>query len=70
MPIINIKSKSVYGSIKFYPAGAAAQLIADTAGTKTIEPRILKMWADFGSEVLIVEGDCTEAREILAAWGI
>jgi hypothetical protein len=68
--IINLKAKSVYGQIKFYPAGPFAQAVADTAGTKTIEPRILKIWAGQGASILIVDGGSTEAHELLAAHGI
>ena len=68
--IISLKAKSVYGQIKFYPAGPCAQAIADTAGTKTIEPRILKIWSIQGASILIVDGGSTEAHEVLATYGI
>lgn len=68
--IINLQAKSVYGQIKFYPAGALAQAIADTAGTKTIEPRVLKIWANQGAEILVVDGNSVEAQTLLAVNGI
>jgi uncharacterized protein YfaP (DUF2135 family) len=68
--IINLQAKSVYGQIKFYPAGPFAQAVADTAGTKTIEPRILAIWAKQGAQVLIVDGNSIEAQTILANYGI
>lgn len=69
--IIMLKAKSVYGQIKFYPAGPTAQAIADTAGTKTIEPRILKIWVESqAADVRIVDGGSSEALSLLANWGI
>jgi hypothetical protein len=48
---ILIQSKSIYGQIKLYPMNAAAQALADIAGTKTLSESTLRLAEKLGHTV-------------------
>lgn len=45
---IKVQVKSVYGTSKIYPANAAAETLAQIAGTKTLSPAILQLAKQLG----------------------
>ena len=58
--------KSVYGVPKLYPANDEARALAEIAGTKTLEPRVLATAKRaFGAAVLTVNEDAAVVSKML-----
>ena len=54
---LEVTIKTVYGLPKVYPANEAAQALADIAGTKTLELRVIKRaMSGLGASVKVVSG--------------
>ena len=60
MPTIMIRTRSVYGVSRIYPANAAAELLASIAGTRTLSERNLMDAIALGHQVQqqFGSGDC------------
>lgn len=51
MKTIEVFVRSVYGAHKAYPANDAAELLAEIAGTKTLDPKTLALAERLGFEI-------------------
>lgn len=66
--ILMVVLKNVYGVPKLYPANADAAALAEIAGTKTLEPRVLaKAKKAFSAVVWTVETDAAAVAKMLEA---
>lgn len=49
--IIQVEPRTVYGTLKFYPANAAADLLCKLTGTKTLSREALATASQLGHQV-------------------
>jgi len=61
----HVEARDVYGTTKLYPVSRAAQLLADLAGTKTLDARALAIAAELGLSV-DVDGSQRQVETIAA----
>lgn len=66
---IEVKVENIQGQIRFLPAGDLAMRLAEANKTAELPPRMLSAAAGkLDLEVVVVEGNCTEAAQLLAEY--
>lgn len=64
--MLQVILKSVYGKPMLYPANEAALALADIAGTKTLDPKVLRIARDrLGMKVVTLEQDKAQVVALL-----
>ncbi|ART61483.1 hypothetical protein CBP36_21180 (plasmid) [Acidovorax carolinensis] len=65
--LIEIKVENIQGQIRFLPAGDLAQRLAAVNRVEALAPSMLNAAAErLDAEVVVVEGNCLEAAQLLA----